>query len=108
MKRGDIIGWAGIGLFMVLLANFLLGYGTRWEFGAWGMPSTLLDETGTRHPDGTPVEDVTLALARSGYEQQAYWAVLLLILCLALWVLYEARRLYRTLKRLHETEESNG
>lgn len=81
MPLSSKLGWL---LFAGLLVYFLSGYGSRWEFGRCAMPSTLLAADGEHHPDGSEVDAVTLALARSGYEQEAY--LLLLGIMVAIWV----------------------
>lgn len=66
-------------LFAVVGPLFMLGllfyqaslFGTRWEFGRYGMPHTLVDASGFARPDGTPLDSLTLMLVRSGIEEEA-------------------------------------
>lgn len=67
--------------FLYVAVNGTLQYGTRWEFGRFGMPRTLIAEDGMHHLDGSPINPITLQLARSGYEE-AYCLVMTGILVL--------------------------
>ncbi len=46
-------------------------FGTRWEFGRYFMPRTLVDASGFARPDGTPLDQFTLMMVRSGIEEEA-------------------------------------
>ena len=59
----EVLGWV---IFLGLLVNFGLQYGSRWECGRYMMPRTLMAADGVHHPNGEPIESVTLAIARGG------------------------------------------
>jgi hypothetical protein len=62
-------------VFGALTVNCGLRFGTEWEIGRLGMPSTMLAADGKHHPNGDEVEAMTLSLARSGYEQEVYLGI---------------------------------
>jgi hypothetical protein len=70
-------GWQALVLlgFGALTVNCGLRFGSEWEIGRLGMPSTMLAADGKHHPNGDEVEAVTLSLARSGYEQEVWWVI---------------------------------
>jgi len=72
MKASDRL-FALVGpLFMLgLVAYHASQFGTRWEFGRYFMPRTLVDASGFARPDGTPLDSFTLMMVRSGIEEEA-------------------------------------
>ncbi len=81
MKLFAALGWCFFALCMVF---FLAGHGSRWHFGRYMMPRTLLSPDGLTHLDGTPLNPVTLALTRAGVEEEVY------LLCLSFWLVLMA------------------
>ncbi len=65
--------------FSLVVPLFMLGLviyhasllGTRWEFGRYFMPRTLVDASGFARPDGTPLDAFTLMMVQSGIEEEA-------------------------------------
>ncbi len=71
MKASDRL-FALVGpLFMLGLVFYHASqFGTRWEFGRYGMPRTLVDASGLARPDGTPLDQFTLMMVQSGTEEE--------------------------------------
>ena len=74
-----IVPWLGWLLLAFLIVNFLAGYGTRWQLGRYAMPKSLLAPDG-KHLDGSEPDDVTLALAQRGIEEESYLVALGILL----------------------------
>jgi hypothetical protein len=92
----QILPWLGPLVFLGLVVNFACQYGQQWRFGRYGMPSSLLSPDGRTYIDGkTEVDPVTLAMARSGKEEECYLGALLVLIILAALVVREMRGLYR-------------
>ena len=87
-----------LALYAALVINFLSGYGSCWECGRYGMPSTLLAADGRHYPDGSEVDEVTLAMARSGHEEETYlfiFGILGCVLVVGSWLIWCDRRKQR-------------
>jgi hypothetical protein len=93
----SILGWV---IFLAVIANNLRGYGQQWEFGRYGMPSTLVAADGEHHLDGTPVPGVVLAIKNSGREEEAELAALAFVAAVLLWLVYGWRNERRGEQRI--------
>jgi hypothetical protein len=88
-----ILGWV---VFIGLAGNFALQHGSWWEFGKFGMPHTLVAADGVHHPNGEEIDPVTLAMARSGVEEEAMLVGLCgvaLLMAYVVWLRYQTARL---------------
>lgn len=83
MKSSDrIFGLVGP-LFMLVLVVYQVSlYGTRWEFGRYFMPRTMVDASGLFHPNGTPLGPFEVMVVQSGIEEELelFMCVLLVVL----------------------------
>jgi len=94
----------GLSLFAILVLNFACRYGSWWEFGSRdGMPSTLLAPDGQHLRDGSEIDPITLAVVRSGYEEEVYLCALVIMAALVLLGVGIVRRAHR--KHLARLEE---
>lgn len=72
MKASDRFFSLVVPLFMLGLVVYHASlFGTRWGFGRYFMPRTLVDASGFARPDGTPLDSFTLMVVRSGIEEEA-------------------------------------
>lgn len=72
MKASDRFFSLVVPLFMLGLVVYHASlFGTRWEFGRYFMPRTLVDASGFARPDGTPLDAFTLMMVRSEIEEEA-------------------------------------
>ena len=70
MNRLDRLFANGGILFLLAICGHLVSqWGTHWEFGRYGMPRTLVGASGMTHPDGSPIDPLTLAMLHSGIEE---------------------------------------
>lgn len=67
---------------LFLLGNYASHYGSRWVFGRFGIPRTLVGPDGWTYADGSPLDPITASLIRSGREEEV-----MLFLCGGLFVL---------------------
>ena len=110
-------------LFAVVGPLFMLGlvvyhaslFGTRWEFGRYYMPHTLVDASGFARPDGTPLDSFTLMMVRSGIEEEAellMGGVLAVVLTMLALVVRQGivirKRLAASRVELHRWESQRG
>jgi hypothetical protein len=89
-----ILPWIGPLVFLGLVLNFAGQYGRCWQFGRYGMPSSLLRADG-KYLDGTEVDPLSLAIARSGWEEEGYLAWLFVLAVLFGALVVRMRRLQR-------------
>ena len=91
-----MVPWLGWLVFALATACFISGYGTHWDLsGRYGMPTTLFSPDGQSYRDGSPVDPVTLAIARQGIEQEARLVALGVLLVLFTVLAFQMRRFYR-------------
>jgi len=96
-------------VFVALGVNWLSKYGTQWDLsGRYCMPTTLLSPDGKTYRDGSPVDDITLALVHRDIEQEAWLAVTGVLLVLFSAVAFEMWRLYRMEVRDREFRRIHG
>lgn len=98
-KLCSLAGWA---IFLVVLVGTAMQYGKRWDFGAHGF-NTLVAEDGEHYRDGTPIDNITLALHKSGHEGSIQLAMLGIIGAL---LAYIACMIFRTQHRLEKLWQS--
>src|SRR5277367_3236324 len=98
----ELLGWA---LFLGLAGYFFLQHGSHWEFGKFGMPHTLIAADGVHHPDGTEIDPATLAMARTGAEEETMLAALCV---LALGMAYVLRQWYRVCQLDEQIRKNAG
>jgi hypothetical protein len=97
----SLIPWLGPVAFLLLGVYVLSQCGSHWRFGGrYGMPTTLLDESGTAYLDGTSVDAITLALAKSGFEQELCLVLVVVIVASAVWIVIVIRRGQRHRRRI--------
>ena len=88
-------GWGviGIGIFLLVTLRQVLTYGKEWRLGRYGMPVSVLAADGRHYADGTEVDAVTLALVRSGWQEEVELLPTgVLLTCLAHLVRLRVRR----------------
>lgn len=96
------LGWMGLLFFLGCGGRWLSLYGTRWEFGRFGLPRAALVPGATLYHDGAVPDPINLALIRSDSEEFAVavmLGVLLVLLVLLAWCVREKYRLDRTIER---------
>ena len=71
--------WAGLIVYAVITGCVLSTYGSHWEIGQYGMPKSLIDASGKKYPDGTPVDPMTMVFVTNGVEELAFASVMLII-----------------------------
>jgi hypothetical protein len=86
-----LLAWLGPLVMAALLVHCALGHGEEWTFGRLGMPETLLDADGNRYADGREIDSVSLAIARSGYEQEIWLAAVVVLVVLVAVLVLEMR-----------------
>lgn len=92
----------GFGLLAVCVAGFAAGYGSRWEFGRYGMPRSILTAEGL-HPDGTEPDPINAALVRADVQEEALLAMLGVLVVGGAYAVYQTRttkKLEAELRRL--------
>jgi len=94
-----VLGWL---IFLGTGVQFLAGYGTRWEFGPYGFPVSLVASDGCHYLDGVAIDPITLALIRSGHEQDVGLALLVLLVIVVLWLCVELCKFHRLRAEYHE------
>lgn len=70
-----LIGFAGMSIFAYCIWGNLSHYGTRWECGRWYMPRTLFSPNGRTYADGEWIDPYSVALAKSGWEEEVFLVV---------------------------------
>lgn len=103
-------GWGviGIGIFLLVTLRQVLTYGKEWRLGRYGMPVSVLAADGRHYADGTEVDAVTLALVRSGWQEEVELLPTgVLLACLAHLVRLRVRR-RRTEKRCRRLKRRSG
>jgi hypothetical protein len=90
-----LLAWLGPLAMAALMMSCALGHGEGWTFGRLGMPATLLDADGKHYADGREVDPLSLAIARSGYEQEIWWAAVAVLVGLVAVLVLEMRRRHR-------------
>jgi hypothetical protein len=100
MKPIPLLGWLVFG-FCTL--SWLSTYGRHWDLSG-GMPTTLLSPDGKTYRDGSPVDGFTLAMARSGNEQEAWLVMATVLLVLVAAVPFQIWRFVRLQQKVFERE----
>ncbi len=95
--------WWGPLFILILLARLGLQYGQRWEFGSNGLPRSLLRSDGVTlsYADGTPVDPINAWLIRSQREEEAIFALVLIIVMtfgMMGWIVWDTARQHRRLR----------
>lgn len=93
------LGWLGILFFLGCGGRWLSHFGTRWEFGRFGLPRAALLPGTTLYRDGTLPDPINLALIRSGSEEGAMAVMLGIIFILVVWCVREQHRLNLMIER---------
>ena len=88
----SLLGWA---LLLYCGGCFVSKYGQQWEFGAYGMPVSLLAEDGFHYRDGTEVDPMSLSIARSGYEAEVMLTFVIGLSTAVGWLVFDCWRLSR-------------
>jgi hypothetical protein len=101
MKLIPTLGW--LFFIFVTMAN-IARFGTHWEFGRYGMPSSTLAADGRTYLDGTEVDPVSLAIARSGWEEEFYLGALIMLAVLVGVTVWQMIRLQRMQMAAFERE----
>jgi hypothetical protein len=95
-------------VFTLLFINFICQYGSRWEFGRLAMPAVLLDASGTAYRDGTMIDPITLAIAQSGKEQEAWIVAVGVVMALLIWAAISIGRTHPDYQRSEDTRPERG
>lgn len=93
------LGWLGILFFLGCGGRWLSHFGTRWEFGRFGLPRAALLPGTTLYRDGMVPDPINLALIRSGSEECVMAIMLGILLILVVWCLRESHRLGRMMEK---------
>jgi hypothetical protein len=99
---GRLCSLAGWAIFAFVLVGTMREYGVRWDFGAQGF-NTLVAEDGQHYRDGTPIDQITLALHRSGHDGACLWALLGVIGAAFAYVAYAVGSSHRQFAKLRES-----
>jgi hypothetical protein len=96
-KRSGSISWGMLGclVFVSLVVNWAAKYGREWECGRYAMPHSLVAADGLHYRSRVEIDPVTLAIIRSGREEEHWLGALSILACLIAWASIEARRWYR-------------
>jgi hypothetical protein len=95
-RRGSSgIGLLGCLVFVALVVNWAWKYGREWEFGRFVMPNSLVAPDGLHYRSGAEIDPVSLAIIRSGKEEEHWLAALGILACLIAWASIAVRRCYR-------------
>ena len=97
-------GWLFILGLMIYHAS---QFGTRWEFGRYGMPRTLVDASGLAHPDGTPIDSITLMTIRAGIEEEVMLVICIFLAVILTLLVLTVRKGIVLRKRLAALREEN-
>jgi hypothetical protein len=98
-----LVSFVGNLLFLCCFFNFAFKYGTRWEFGPHLLIKTIVAEDGAHYGDGSPIDEITLALVRTDTEEAYQLLVIgLLALTVATYFICERRRAAREWERIRE------
>lgn len=62
-----LLGWA---LFLSCIVRFVGQYGTRWEFGRYCMPKTVIGPDGLHYLDGVEIPPFVLSLIEADKEEE--------------------------------------
>lgn len=95
-------GWAivGGGLFLLLTLRQAAMYGREWDFGGdYGLPVIVLAADGRHYRDGSEIDDITLAIARSGHEEGLELLLMGVIVSAVAYVVWSRVRIRRAWKR---------
>lgn len=96
----SFIAYSYVGYVLLLLVQH---HGTRWEFGAYGLPSVLIAPDGWHYLDGAPVEPAILAIVEADMEVPVQLVIYSLIGAWVLLMTYYCRQINRKRQRLAET-----
>ena len=103
---GFIGAAAGLLLFLSLFVYHGLQFGSQWELGRYGMPRSLVNETGYQYLDGTEIDPLTLALIKNDHEEGVHLFLLGVLLVLglgnigmAIWFAWRRRRMLTQLRK---------
>lgn len=104
-------GWA---IFAFVLVGTMRQYGVRWEVGPQGF-NTLVASDGEHYRDGTPIDQFTLAMHKSGHEGSIQLAMLGIIgagFAYVAWAAYRSSRQWakvrESVRRASEQEQGNS
>jgi len=103
---GFLTNWWGSLLMVILLLNFGLQYGNRWECGQYGMPRTLVAPDGVSYPDGKVIDPITASLIRAGVEEEVFLGMLIfsaLSLVITLRIMCDTEKKHRQLRESFES-----
>ncbi len=93
MNRLDrLFANGGILFFLAICGHLVSQWGTHWEFGRYGMPRTLVGASGMAHPDGSPIDPITLAMLRSGIEEDVMLALCGILVVLLIMLVFTVRK----------------
>ena len=99
---GRLVSLAGWSIFLFVAVGTAFQYGKRWEVGPQGF-NTLVADDGRHYRDGTPIDQITLALHRSGHDGACLWALLGVIGAALVYVAYAVGSSHRQLAKLDES-----
>jgi hypothetical protein len=110
----NALSFLGYALLIAMILHVACRHGTKWEFGRYGMPRTLVAADGVSYLDGTEIDEYSLALARSGNEEEVWLAIYAIIGTILAYgtysILMQRRRyfaaFYRELERLHREQDA--
>jgi hypothetical protein len=97
-----IVSTAGWAIFAFALVGTAREYGVRWDFGPHGV-NTLVAEDGQHYRDGTPIDQLTLAMHKSGCDGLCCWVLLGAIGAALVYVAYAVGSTHRQLAKLRDT-----
>lgn len=79
-------------------------YGTKWVFGTWWLPQTILAPDGRHYPNGEWIEPEVLYLVQTGLEPVAYLIGFILVILMSCFLGYLYWNLERCKRRLEEAQ----
>jgi hypothetical protein len=111
---GRLVSLAGWSIFLFVAVGTAFQYGKRWEVGPQGF-NTLVASDGEHYRDGTPIDQLTLALNKSGHEGSIQLAMLGVIgagVAYVAWAAYRSSRQWANVRescrRAGEQEQGNS
>ena len=100
-KSNESASYVACSLFLLACVNYASHYGTRWEFGRYGLPRPLVSADGQTYLDGWPVDPITAAQIRAGVEEEVMLFIAAILVVLATLI---ARMRLRTRRLRRELE----
>jgi hypothetical protein len=97
-----IVSTAGWAIFAFVLIGTVRQYGVRWDFGPHGV-NTLVADDGEHYRDGAAIDQITLAMHKSGCDGACCWVLLGVVGAGLAYLAYTVGGSHRQLARLRDS-----